>query len=73
MRLSFFELDGKPHYEACVWENGNKCLLLDFYTTKSEAIKAVKTCKKSYKGDNALDCFIRLHDEDGFGIEDYDL
>lgn len=73
MRLRFYELDGKPHYEACVWVNGNKCLLSEFYTTKAEAIKAVKICKKSYKGNNELDCFVRLYDEDGFGIKDYNL
>lgn len=73
MRLDLFDTEGREHYESCVIEDGNKYLLLDFFTTKSEAIKAVKTCKKNYKGEKELDCFVRLHDEYGFGIEDYDL
>ena len=73
MKLSFYELEGKKYYESCVWEQGNNCILLEFYTTKAEAIKSVKTCKKNYKGNNELDCFVRLHDENGFGIEDYNL
>lgn len=73
MKLSFFETDGREHFEACVWENGNNIILCEFYTTKAEATKAVKTCKRSYKGDNELDCFIRLYDENGIAIADYDL
>lgn len=73
MRLNFFDLDGRFYFEACVWENGNNIILCEFYTTKAEAIKAVKTCKKSYKGNNELDCFVRLHDEYGFVIKDYNL
>lgn len=73
MKLSFFDIDGREYYEACVYENGNTCLLDEFYTTKTEAMKAVRTCKKSYKGNFDLDCFVRLFDEDGMGVEDYDL
>lgn len=73
MRLSVFDIDGQEHYEACVYEGGNTCLLCEYYTTKSEAIKAVKNCKKSYKGNYDLDCFVRLHDVNGMGIADYDL
>lgn len=73
MRLPLFEIDGKQHYEANVWEINGDCLYLDFYSTKNEAIKAVKAYKKSYKGNKELDCFVRLHDENGIGIEDYDI
>lgn len=51
MRLSAFDIEGREHYESCVIEGGNKYLLLDFFTTKNEAIKAVKKCKRKYKGE----------------------
>lgn len=73
MRLDVFDLDGRQYCEANVWEENGNCLYLDFYTTKSEAIKEVKAYKKSYKGTKELDCFVRLHDENGFGIADYDV
>lgn len=73
MRLSFIDIDGRKHYEACVYEGGNNILLCEFYSTKAEAIKAVKNCKKGYQGNNKLDCFVRFHDEEGFGIKDFDL
>ena len=73
MRLSTFDIEEREYYEACVIEDGNKYLLLDFFTTKNEAIKAVKTFKRKYKGEKEIDCFVRLHDENGFGIEDYNL
>ena len=73
MRLTIFDIEGREYYEACVIEDGNGYLLLDFFTTKNEAIKAVKMCKKNYKGEKELDCFVRLHDKDGFGIEDHNL
>ena len=73
MRLPFFEIDGKQHYEANVWEVNGNCLYLDFYSTKNEAIKAVKAYKKSYKGNKELDCFVTLFDENGFSIESYNV
>lgn len=73
MRLGIFDTYGREYYEAAVYEVDKACLLLDFYTTKAEAVKAVKDFKKSYKGNNELDCFVRLHDEYGFAIEDYNL
>ena len=73
MRSDLFDTIGIKYYEACVVEDGNKYLLLDFFTTKDEAIKAVKTCKKNYKGEKDLDCFVRLHDKNGFGINDINL
>ena len=73
MRLSIFETDGKKHYSANVWEINGKPLLIQFYTTKKEAIKAVKACKKSYEGNKEIDCYVRLYDEYGFSIEAYDI
>lgn len=73
MRLSIFETDGKKHYSANVWEINGKHLLFQFYTTKKEAIKAVKAYKKSYKGNKELDCYVRLYDKYGFSIEAYDI
>lgn len=73
MKLSFFEIGGTAYYEACIWENGNNMILCEFYTTKAEATKAVKTCKKSYKGDKEIDCFVRKYDENGAAIADYNL
>ena len=73
MKLSFFEINGIFYYVACIWENGNNIILSEFYTTKAEATKAIKTCKKSYKGDNELDCYIRLYDANGIAIADYNL
>ena len=73
MKLKWYELDGKKFYGAYVCELGNKWILLEFYTTKAEAIKAVKNCKKSYKGNKELDCHVRLYDENGLGIAVYDI
>ena len=73
MKLKCYELDNRRFYGAYVWELDNKCILQDFYTTKAEAIKAVKTCKKNYKGNKELDCYVRLYDENEFEIEDYNL
>ncbi len=73
MKLKWYELEDKKFYGAYVWELGNKCILLEFYTTKAEAIKAVKNCKRNYKGNKKLDCYVRLHDENGFGIADYNI
>ena len=73
MKLSFFEIGGAAYYEACIWENGNNNILCEFYTTKAEATKAVKTCKKSYKGDKKIDCFARKNDGNGAAIADYNL
>lgn len=73
MRLNLFNLDGQQYYEANVWEENGDCLMLDFYSTKNEAIKSVKSYKKSYKGNKELDCFVRLHDENGVGIADYNI
>lgn len=73
MRLDLFDTYGREYYEACVFEEDRDCLLLDFYTTRTEAIKAVKDFKKSYKGKYELDCFVRRHDKYGFAIEDYEV
>ena len=73
MKLDLFDTIGIKYYEACVVDNGQKFLLEDFFTTKKEAIDAVKECKKKYKGEKELDCFVRLHDKNGFGINDINL
>ena len=39
--------DATELYEAVVWENGNNLLLDEYYTTKSEAVEAVRADKKS--------------------------
>lgn len=55
----------KPHYEANVWIYNGKGdpLLLEEFTTKREAIKCIKDFKKSYKGNERLDCFVNHFDE----------
>lgn len=73
MKLDLFDTDGREYYEACVFEEGENCLLLGFYDNRAEAIKAIKDFKKSYRGKRELDCFVRRHDEYGFAIEDYDV
>ena len=73
MKISLFETDGKKYYEANVWKGNEHCIYLEFYTTKNEAIKAVKDYKKSYKGNIKLDCFVTLFDENGFSIESYNI
>ena len=73
MKLDLFDTYGKEYYETVVYEVDRICLLLNFYTTKAEAVKAVKDFKKSYKGKYQLDCFVRRHDEYGFAIADYDV
>lgn len=61
-------------YEACVWEDGNINLMEgEYYTTKAEAVNAVKTCKKNYKGNGELDCFVRYHDYWNDVVEDYEI
>lgn len=61
-------------YEACVWIDGNINLMEgEYYTTKAEAVKAVKNCKKNYNGGGQLDCFVRYHDYMNDNVKDYNL
>lgn len=60
-------------YNAVVWENGNECILDEYYTTKSEAVKAVKAVKKSYKGNGEIDCFVRYFDYQNDTTQDFNL
>lgn len=60
-------------YEAVVWEDGNVLLLDEYYTTKTEAVKAVKAVKKSYKGNGELDCLVRYHDYYNWFTQDFNL
>lgn len=73
MKLDLFDIDGREYYEACVFEEGEDCLLYGCYDNRTEAIKVIKDFKKSYRGRRELDCFVGRHDERGFAIEDYDV
>lgn len=56
---------GKPFYQANVWVKygcGDP-LLLEEFTTKREAIDCIKKFKKSYKGENELECYVSHFDE----------
>lgn len=72
MKIEWY-FDVKEAYEALVWENGNTLLLDEDYTTKAEAFKAVKTFKKSYKGNGKLDCYVRYFDYQNGNIQDFNL
>lgn len=72
MKIEWY-FDIKEAYEALVWENGNTLLLDEDYTTKAEAFKAVKTFKKSYKGNGKLDCYVRYFDYQNGNIQDFNL
>lgn len=72
MKIEWY-FDVKEAYEALVWENGNALLLDEDYTTKAEAFKAVKTFKKSYKGNGKLDCYVRYFDYQNGNIQDFNL
>ena len=65
--------DATEFYEAVVWENGNNLLLDEYYTTKSEAVEAVKAVKKSYKVNGELDCYVRYYDYWDGTTQDFNL
>lgn len=75
MKIKWYEVEVEKIkvYEALVWENGNKLLLLEHYTTKAEAVKAVKAVKKSYKGSGELDCYVRFFDHKNGIVKDYEI
>lgn len=75
MKIKWYDVEVEKIkvYECLVWENGNKLLLLEHYTTKSEAVKAVKAVKKSYKGNGELDCYVRYFDHKNGIVKDYEI
>lgn len=75
MKIKWYDVEVEKIkvYECLVWENGNKLLLIEHYTTKSEAVKAVKTVKKSYKGNGKLDCYVRYFDHKNDVVKDYEI
>ena len=72
MKINWFE-EVKTMYEAVVWEDDNNLLLDEDYTTKSEAVKAVKAFKKNYKGKGKLECYVRFFDFENDWVQDYNL
>lgn len=72
MKLNWFD-EVKTMYEAVVWEDDNNLLLDEGYTTKSEAVKAVKAFKKNYNGKGKLDCYVRFFDFENDWVQDFNL
>ena len=72
MKLNWFD-EVKTMYEAVVWEDDNNLLLDEGYTTKSEAVKAVKAFKKNYNGKGKLECYVRFFDFENDWVQDYNL
>lgn len=72
MKLNWFD-EVKTMYEAVVWEDDNNLLLDEDYTTKSEAVKAVKAFKKNYNGKGKLECYVRFFDFENDWVQDYNL
>lgn len=77
MKLNYFEIGEQSYYEAVIWDKtGNVLLLAECYTTKNEAKRAVRNFVKNYKGTKVIipeNCFVRLFDEQGCAIEDYEV
>ena len=59
---------GKPFYQANVWEynGGGDPLLLEEFTTRTEAVNCIKKFKKQYKGEKRLDCYVSHFDENEY-------
>lgn len=72
MKLNWFD-EVKTMYEAVVWEDDNNLLLDEGYTTKSEAVKAVKAFKKNYNGKGKLECYVRFFDFENDWVQDFNL
>lgn len=72
MKINWFD-EVKIMYEAVVWEDDNNLLLDEDYTTKSEAVKAVKAFKKNYNGKGKLECYVRFFDFENDWVQDYNL
>lgn len=72
MKINWLD-EVKTAYEAVVWEDDNNLLLDEGYTTKSEAVKAVKAFKKNYNGKGKLECYVRFFDFENDWVQDYNL
>ena len=72
-KIDFLEWDTTPCYGAHVWVDGNEDVVNERYTTKREAFNAVNAAKRAYCGGGKLDCFIRLYDENGFAVRDWNI
>lgn len=66
MKLDLFNCEGRPYYEANVWIYNGKGdpLLLEYFTTKREAVACIKRFIKTYKGEERLDCYVNRFDEE---------
>ncbi len=77
MKLDIFsdDLEGRPYYEANVWIYNGKGdpLALEYYSTKREAVAFIKRFKKAYKGNERLDCFVKLFDEEQCCQDSWDV
>ncbi len=74
MKLKWYDVEDEMKvYEALLWENDNTLLLDEYYTTKSEAVRAVRAAKKSYKGNGKLDCYVRYFDYQNDTVTDFNL
>lgn len=72
MKINWFD-EAMMVYEAAVWEDGNGYLLANYYSTKAEAVKAVKTFKANYKGNGELDCYVRCFNNYNDTVQDFNL
>ena len=79
MEIKFYdELAIDEAYNAIVWEtsiiNYKNTLVLDkHYSTKTEAVEAVKTFKANYKDNGKLECFVRYRNYQNGTKQDYNL
>ena len=72
-KIDFFDWDTTPCYGAHVRVDGNEDIVDERYTTKREAVNAVNTAKRAYRGSGKLDCFVRLYDKYGFAVRDWNI
>lgn len=79
MKLNLLDTIGKQYYNAVICKYNNyiddcgknyDILLNEYFTTKKEAIKAIKETLKNYKKSD-LDCFIVKMDKKGCYITRY--
>lgn len=81
MKIKWYKVETEKtkEYEAIAWVSGymggrgNKLLLLEHYTTKAEAVKAVKAVKKSYKGNGEPNYYVRFFDHKNGIVKDYEI
>lgn len=81
MKLNLLDTIGKQHYNAVICKYNNyiddcgrnyEILLDEYFTTKKEAVKAIKSLLKNYKKSN-LDCFIVKINKKGSYVTKYNL